>query len=280
MRPVFDNSWQALLQPGKAEAYFTAAPLPAFRPEGAAFDLGNAWWLAELSRLVYRDDEPGRRSRDEVLRAVALRESWFLSRNATECAIVQPQVGEAFTVLVFRGTSELKDWLVDLDVRPARGPGGGRVHRGFLRALAVVWHPLRQRLQRCHGPLFVTGHSFGAALATLAGAALHPRATYAFGAPRVGNAAFGATLRTPLYRLVNRSDLVTRVPPQGPLLQFAHAGTAYRLGDEGPLAAGAERDEASAGDALVPGDRRWFDPVPFLSDHAPVNYVAALQRLL
>lgn len=266
---MYDPSWQALLQPGKAETWF-AAPRPPFRPELAAFDHGNAWWLAELSRLIYRDDDADR-SRPALLREVGLQQTWQCERSATLAAIVQPPDG-AFTVVVFRGTSELRDWLVNLQVAPTRWPGGGRVHRGFLRALLRVWRPLRLRLRQCPGPLFATGHSLGGALATLAGAALRPHAIYSFGAPRVGDAAFANALAAPLHRVVHGSDLVPELPPAGPLLQFADAGLLHRLGT--PRASAA----APPLDAALAAERRWFDPPPFLADHSPVNYVTALQR--
>lgn len=265
---MYDPSWQALLQPGKAETWF-AAPRPPFRPELAAFDRGNAWWLAELSRLIYRDDEPGP-PREALLREVGLQQPWQCERSGTLAAIVQPPDG-AFTVAVFRGTSELRDWLVNLQVAPTRWPGGGRVHRGFLRALLRLWRPLRLRLRRCPGPLFVTGHSLGGALATLAGAALRPRAIYSFGAPRLGDAAFAAALAAPLHRVVHGRDVVPELPPAGPLLQFADAGLLHRLGDRAAV------DATPALAAVLAPERRWYDPPPFLADHAPVNYVTALQ---
>lgn len=267
---MFDNSWQALLRPGDATDSFPFAP-PPFRPDLAAFDRGNALWLAELSRWIYRDQ-----GRAAALQPVALREVWFLDRRGTQCGLVTPVTGAPFTVLAFRGTNELRDWLVNLRALPRRWPRGGLVHRGFLQALLQVWRPLRQQLRQCTGPLFVTGHSLGGALATLAGAVLGPRAIYTFGAPRVGDAAFGATVQAPLYRVVNRRDVVPRLPTQGPLLRFVHAGTECRIGDDGRLTLGGCDD--GKGEELPTGDRRWFDPAPFLCDHAPVNYTAALRR--
>lgn len=272
MPRVFDNSWLALLRPGNADDLF-APSLPAFAPDRAEFDRGNALWLAELSRWVYRDGD-----RAPALARVGLSERAFVECGGTQCALVEPNEGPPFTALVFRGTDQLRDWLANVQAVPRRWPRGGLVHRGFLRALLRVWRPLRTHLVGCPGPLFVAGHSLGGALATLAGSALRPRAVYTFGAPRVGDAAFGATLRAPLFRVENRSDLVTRVPPAGPPWFFQHAGTACRIGDDGQLRVGGA--DGGGGEQVPAGDRRWFDPAPFLSDHAPVNYAAALRRLV
>ena len=66
-------------------------------------------------------------------------------------------------------------------------------------------------------PLYVTGHSLGGAVATVAAKKLaHPggiAACYSFGAPRVGDDDWIAEIRTPIYRLVNSADCVTMLPP-------------------------------------------------------------------
>ena len=65
-------------------------------------------------------------------------------------------------------------------------------------------------------PVFVTGHSLGGALALLTTRFLLPDATgacYTFGAPRVGDYEFFRRVKTPVYRIVNSSDVVPRVPP-------------------------------------------------------------------
>lgn len=277
MRTVFDPSWQALLRPSDADDLFSP-PLPEFVPDGAAFSPGNALWLAELSRWVYSDGE-----RTAALRRVGLDERARVDRGGTHAAIVEATTGPPFTALVFRGTDQLRDWLTNVQAVPRRWPRGGRVHRGFLRDLLRVWRPLRAHLAVCRGPLFVAGHSLGGALATLAASALRPRAAYTFGSPRVGDAAFAATLQAPLFRVENRRDLVTRMPPAGPPWQFQHAGTTCRIGDDGRLRfgdAGGDGDgDPDDGAARPAGSRRWFDPAPFLSDHAPANYVAALRRI-
>jgi alpha-beta hydrolase superfamily lysophospholipase len=124
-------------------------------------------------------------------------------------------------------------------------------------------------------PLFLTGHSLGGALATLAASRWPARACYTFGAPRVGDGAFARTLRAPLYRVVNGQDVVPRVPPASDLLGFADAGELHQLG------AAAASDEVTPRDLAERLDeRRWFDPAPFLADHAPASYVARLRASL
>ena len=66
-------------------------------------------------------------------------------------------------------------------------------------------------------PLFITGHSLGGALATIAAKKLSHEggiaACYTFGSPRVGDEEWIADIKTPVYRLVNAADCVTMLPP-------------------------------------------------------------------
>ena len=127
-----DYSWNALLRPGAAAAYFDVDGPERVRPERVqidtpGFNVTNAWWFAELSRLIYRQefDEIGTSAhgprRHGILEAANLREFRFINRGGTQCAIVESQNdgGERFGVLVFRGTSNFGDWLSNLKTLPA-----------------------------------------------------------------------------------------------------------------------------------------------------------------
>lgn len=168
-------------------------------------------------------------------------------------------------VLVFRGTEQKWDDLAtDLYAwnRPNTSPIGN-VHAGFMGALTSIWNSpkdskcgtfqgIKDFLAEHHqfdgrgtspirkgSELYITGHSLGAALATLA---LTRTATdqcesegkwsddtcarryvpvsglVTFGSPRVGDRSFADTLarwmqdRTPIFRFVHGQDLVTDVP--------------------------------------------------------------------
>ena len=112
----FDNSWQAVFDPGQASDYFDPHPGRSLTPV-SRWSVTNAWWLAELSRLVYRSGAiGGSGSRDGVLAGVGLRESVFLDRDGTQCAIVEPRgaVAAPFAALVFRGTDGPADWRTNI----------------------------------------------------------------------------------------------------------------------------------------------------------------------
>ena len=133
-------------------------------------------------------------------------------------------------VLAFRGTesTSLKDIKADLDARTTQYETGGKVHRGFKKAFEEIYLDICEELNKDtlkDKPLFITGHSLGGALATVATKKLSHKggiaACYTFGSPRVGDEEWIAGIKTPIYRLVNAADGVTMLPPVWIILGFA-----------------------------------------------------------
>lgn len=147
-----------------------------------------------------------------------------------------------YLVLAFRGTEKkIADWLTDVRCVPTV-QGKARVHTGFLEAFTssadaegrTVEDAVREILARPEArdeggrplPLFVTGHSLGGALALVATrrvAADVNGACYTFGAPRIGNYEYFRFVKTPVYRIVNSSDAVPRVPLGAGMCVLIHA---------------------------------------------------------
>jgi triacylglycerol lipase len=91
-------------------------------------------------------------------------------------------------------------------------------------------------------PVFLTGHSLGAALATLAVARWHDigrrvNAVYTFGQPRTGDHTFARhfnfAFMPTTFRIVNHNDLVTRISPRS--FGYSHLGTFKYLTIDGQL---------------------------------------------
>ncbi|MFY9556305.1 MAG: lipase family protein [Blastocatellia bacterium] len=291
----FDNSWDALLKPGDATVYFDVLSHTRFETEATSYSKINAWWLGELCRLIYRqgaDEKPeaAHPTREEVLEPVGLHEVEFFNEKDSEAALIMttPSAQVRYAALVFRGTNELMDWVTDFTAVPKGWAGHGDVHEGFAKALALVWDKVTSSLNNnvppdC--PLFIAGHSLGAALATLAASLRPPTALYTFGSPRVGDRDFAATLSgVNAFRVVNNRDAVTTVPPPIP---FHHLGELHYITHEGGML-------VDPGDEMVAEDRLKRDRITFfsrdwhklftdapepLADHAPVNYVAHLERM-
>ena len=131
------------------------------------------------------------------------------------------------TVLSFRGTevTEKSDILADLKSGKNLEACGGKVHVGFKGEINKLWPTISKVLADNPGNLYVTGHSLGAAMATIAASRIQDRVTalITFGSPRVGNAEFVKSLTVEHYRVQNNCDDVTKVPFK--LMGFAHHGT-------------------------------------------------------
>lgn len=132
------------------------------------------------------------------------------------------------TVVVFQGTitgatvQAVKDWLENFRaVLVSALALPGKVHRGFVDQLTLVHDEVLSDLRSGFTPpLYVTGHSQGGAVATLATkmlelAGIAVAATYTFAAPRPGDSAFAASVQTPVFRLEFGDDIVPHVPFRG-----------------------------------------------------------------
>lgn len=277
----FDDRWAALLRPGDATAFFgeTAAPL---RPHAGAFCPTSAWWLAELSRLLYRATAQDRAA---PLASAGLREIANAEESGTACSLIAADDGSV-SALIFRGTADPRNWITNLSADTVRAPGGGRVHRGFLAAFESVRPQVESWAAEAGCPLLAAGHSLGGALAVLAATTLDLGAVYTFGAPRVGDRPFCGSIRAPLYRVVNHRDLVPSIPPAVAPFVYWHAGETRYFAADGRLLAGPSAEEVAVDQAVADrGLRRGadlsrilVDPLPHMADHAAVNYVTLCAR--
>src|SRR5262249_24117380 len=113
------------------------------------------------------------------------------------------------------------DIFDDIDVLPVSWPAGGNVHSGFARALGRVKPKVDEVLEGLTPPIVMTGHSLGAALATLAASLYRPSLLVTFGSPRVGAAAFRDMLASAVVaeRYVDCCDIVCHLlpPPYEPV---------------------------------------------------------------
>ena len=170
------------------------------------------------------------------------------------------------TEIAFRGTASIEDWILDLDVRKAALAYGVKVHAGFLRAAEALLPLLLAELlppaldKAAVKPLYLTGHSLGGALASLAALFLHREglpvaAVYTFGSPRVGNrewrVIYSEALGECSYRVIAEGDLVPYLP--GLLDGFRHVGQEIMLTPHGIYARPAHWWEVAHGSWRVLG---------------------------
>ena len=234
-------------------------PPPVFR---AAYSDRMAWLMANMAKMAYirfdngrdRDEtdqdfiarrKSERRRLDFCLKSSQYRDNedtddknthpgllfelvkiFDTTENKTHTTETQAFLAkcEAFAVLSFRGTepSRWSDVLTDLKAI-RRTTKAGKVHTGFGEAYAEVRDEIHEWLPKIGDlPLYITGHSLGAALATVATQDLGDpgkskfynqiAACYTFGSPRVGDGSYEGNIKAPFYRMVHSTDVVTLVP--------------------------------------------------------------------
>lgn len=211
----------------------------AFLGNTTKYQPENAYALGRMADLAYAESV----EIAETCAAWGLPKCRFFSRQDTQAFLAG---NEGFAILSFRGTEpeDLHDWLTDAEFDLVPG-SWGQVHDGFQRALSHVWRDILASLtdfQDKGQSLWITGHSLGAALATLAVAALRQEdkpvyGLYTYGQPRTGDREFAerfnADFRNRTFRFVNQEDIVTRIPLR--LMNYSHVGTYLYLGTDGKL---------------------------------------------
>jgi hypothetical protein len=232
-----------------------------FAPEHRDFSLDDAFWAMWFAERAMFHDDPR-----TALELEALGFTRYQIVQADAQGMQAYVAARADVVVVaFRGSTELIDWMGDFNFPQYDGAEHGlpgRVHRGFADALDAAWPALQTLIEASvdrHQPVWVTGHSLGGAEATmtavrLATLGVTPGPLYTFGAPRAGNGDFARAadmlLGRAVYRVVNESDLVPRLPPSA----AAADGASPIVPFAGGVAASWLRDL----DYLHPGQMKWF----------------------
>ncbi len=282
-KPLPEDSWQNLFYPPSDYKYFENAGHFRFEPGAAAFSWKNAWWLADMSLLAYvkewgRDVKPALQLAgfDQV-------EQIGLQQNMSTKGFMASRSGpDPFAVVAFRGTDrdDSRTTLTDLDTRTKPSQSGDYVlHKGFSDAFEQVWQPEIDpwlnnfRAKHSGGPVYFTGHSLGAALATIGMARFTSgnSASYTFGCPRVGDDRFTQLVlsRGPVFRFVNSQDIVTQIPLE--ILgtsYFRHVGVEKYIDRHGSI-----HDSVSSA-------YKWSDILPGIAAHARQLGLAALDELM
>lgn len=225
-----------------------------FRATDVKFNGANALWLGKAAELAYKGPT--------VVANTAA--AWGMTakflRDDVHLVDTQAFVARdaSIVVVAFRGTEtkQPRDFLTDADfVQLPAHPAGvlkGLVHMGFQEALDAIWPAVDAAIKKARDAnqtLWLTGHSLGAALATLATARLCAASVdvsglYTFGSPRVGNRDFAACFeklagdRT--FRFVDHRDIVARAPPETFLGKFTykHVGQVKYFDRDGNLSGG------------------------------------------
>lgn len=156
--------------------------------------------------------------------------------------------------VVYRGSTSIADWANNLDWMSIRYDkcSDCQVHKGFYLAEQSVIKDVISHVQALKAKypsytVVVTGHSLGAALATLTAmdflsSNISPLRLFNFGSPRVGNTAFADYASAKIgdrNRNTHHKDMVVHVPMHE---RFTHISGEWYEDDAGLHACSGEED--------------------------------------
>lgn len=237
-KELHEITWENIVPPYSEYVYFKDHELCPFRSNAKMFNIINAWWLIEASTLVYSEEDFVRKN----FQKAGLEVVKYFSGKSTQCFVAN---NDDIAIVAFRGSQLPKpgkdndfleifnDWMANFDFLPVEWNQGGKVHKGFKEAVDEVWDELSDYLtnEQQNRKIWITGHSLGAALATLsADRYANVQGLYTFGSPRVGDIDFKNNFLANSYRFVNNNDVVTTVPPGG---LYSHAGQLRYIDPDG-----------------------------------------------
>ena len=255
-------------------------------------DDGRKASLLKLIDSVGYDADEERRILEESLNSLRLELSATFDRRGTQAILVS---GESSIALAFRGTEamSIRDIKADARANKRACESGGEMHSGFYDAFENVRSMVEGAINdpsHADKPLYVTGHSLGGAVATVAAKKLaHPggiAACYSFGAPRVGDDDWITEIRAPIYRLVNSADCVTMLPPSNEFVAFVawllRLLSKAHIPFVSPMAGAlASRLRSAFGGYLHGGDMRYLTNCPAGTyDQVKLLYAVGLFRRL
>ena len=237
-------------------------------------DTSDLLMLAKISAITYDDPDIS----TAKFNALGCTIVDFFDINGAKAYLLKDIDG--VHVLSFRGTEvkEKSDVLADLISGKNIEACGGKIHVGFKGEINKLWPTIQKAVTDIEG-LYITGHSLGAAMATVAASRIQPKviALVTFGSPRVGNREFVNSLKIVHFRVQNNCDDVTKVPFR--LMGFEHHGTHKYMnfyGEFRDLTTWQRiKDMARSRIKARKKGQRFIG----IFDHLMANYIAKLEKL-
>ncbi|MEB0043001.1 MULTISPECIES: lipase family protein [unclassified Pseudomonas] len=278
----YDPSQTALYHPEALPSLLGIVP--------ARDDLTLAVEAARLAYLRFEDVHTGRPALATLLSVQGFAQPVIFRHPETDSEGFGALRRDGSALIALRGTQidHIKNVISDAQVvRMAWPLGSGKVHSGLAKAALGLWPSVEKWLNETANQrtsLTITGHSLGAAIATLLAGPADADFLVALGSPRVGDRDFtehvSANTRLRIARLVDCCDVVTELVPAN--LGFNHVHGLGYIDRYGVM-----QDDMSS--ALIHQDqqRARFDYLAryagnaenvFLrewADHSPINYVRA-----
>jgi Lipase (class 3) len=230
----------------------------------------------------------------------------FKSKNGIEYFMAS---NDKMVILCFRGTemhkmgdiiTDMRAWQVEVPERKKKPTSddanankktqsqSAKFHEGFWSALHGVWEQIEQNpvWEAFKSPtkkqVWITGHSLGGALATVAAYRLvrdevisadQISGVFTFGQPRVGDGKFVggySGTRDRHYRFVNNCDIVTMIPPKSIRWVFRLGSMFFKQG--------ASKQQAGAQGSIVKVVQTDSETLMKSYDYADVGNILFLNR--
>lgn len=258
-KPLPPAKFHQIRPPNYNYAYFEDFANNPFRHDATGYELVNAGWLADFALLVYGDETFVQKQAEQAGLTAAGFTIKFISVDTTQCLVAH---NDKFIVIAIRGTEidnlwgAVTDWAVNLKFELKRDGSGGEVHEGFIELMNQTWPVIEAYVRQIQADgaqrtLWITGHSLGAGLATLAAerarrvARFAVSGVYTWGSPRVGDETFkqkyaGLGLADRTFRFVNNTDIVPKIPPGD---AYTHVGLLKFIDAAGHLHDAADESE-------------------------------------
>ena len=200
--------------------------------DDTTFDYNKAGWLARLAGIAYTQPLTARK----IFKRAGFSDNKFFEKDGAQAYGIEKN-GVVF--LSFRGTepTQTSDLMADAKAWHKKSHYGGSVHAGFRGEIDKIWPEIEKWIDKHSGKqIYVTGHSLGAAISTIAVSRL-PKGTicYNYGSPRVGSPKFARDFNKQyeLHRFVNNNDAVCRVPLWA--MMFRHVGKLHYINTYGNI---------------------------------------------
>ena len=263
-----------------------------FNPTVSQLSILNALRLVEASELAYKTSV-------EVEKFIKTewgfdKFQWF--ENPKEGTQAFLAGNKDIVILIFRGTDSIMDWTTNIKIKLVPSPSNiGKVHFGFNKALDSVWDELSATIVQwdVSNRFWVSGHSLGGALATLAvdrfiDNGVLVQGMYTFGQPMVGNKDFKDNFDSKMdgrsFRFVDDEDIVPKIITT--LMGYRHIEKEYFFDNAGKfytdnlwwhkfssqsIGVSTRTENISAGRTENPGG---------ILDHSPAYYIKHIRNTL
>lgn len=198
--------------------------------------------FARISNLVYQSPKEVKKIFDKM----GYRSTYYQNKGSNVYILE-----DANDIIVACRGTEVKEWKdiqadLTIDLVPSRS-GVGQVHRGFRNYVDSIWEPVKNHvLDNTSKTVWITGHSLGAAMATLMARRfvldnlVNVEAVFTYGSPRVGDRTYINQFNTKIknHRWVNDGDIVTKVPFSP---WYFHCGTMHHIDSKGKVTVNFDR---------------------------------------